>query len=852
MRSFLGFSVYFIHFVENYAKHAAPLHDMTHDTFDWDKSTWVRDYESDFNNFKERLSTSMDVIFPDFALEWIVLPDASDLAVGWIILQLRPMADTSLRAEPISIGSEKLSPVARRWPINEKEGYALVRSVRSNSNLLATKPFLIASDHWNLSYIETNPSAKVQRYLLALQEFPVKGCLMIDGKDNTAADFLSRMQSNATELELPLNAAYSRAECNYYTAASNGLFGKSVREKALLDLHSTSLLIQPVESTQYSSLCAMQTLPDPSNTSNIVYPTYVRAPLIQYSPEAKDKIFTNCHGGSAGCWGVAKTYAKINRIYPGNGMSFKDIRRRVDECPECQKYRRITPGMVHEPILRVIHTDNPFTTVSIDGIPMTPTDNSGNTTINIVKNMGTHMVSYIASKQGSAAAAADALLLTRLRQGHFNTIISDPGSDFTSNIVKSFNNYIDAEHRLTLVERPQASGIERDVAEAKRFIISLAACKRFEMRWSEPVILAVAEFLVNSDYEQPSHIAPYEMLFGRKDTDLFRIFSKSLSDLSPTAAKESYVKHLVADISEIRKTYLEHLRTRVSTETAPNASNPQNQYQPGDLVFKTITKRQKTQTLQALRLGPYSVVKQSANDLTIKSLITDAMQTIDVTRAILFVGSIEVATDLASRDDAQVIISSIGGWRGNPSARSTCMFQLTFEDTTTVWKVFSADIERTTILEQFCSSRPMLKPLLLSAALAKKQVSTTNKTKPLVTSVGTKAFLDLRWLSHTLYQFKELDLPDKYNTSYYLPILVTKATQKVIHILCQLLDTTLAIDQSDYTMYVCSTETLLRPYIVINKALMETHPSIRTLDLPDNWNQILENPQNYRHLFDPY
>ncbi len=72
-------------------------------------------------------------------------------------------------------------------------------------------------------------------------------------------------------------------------------------------------------------------------------------------------------------------------------------------------------------------------------------------------------------------------------------------------------------------------------------------------------------------------------------------------------------------------------------------------------MFKTITKRQKTQTLQALRLGPYSVVKQSANDLTIKSLITDAMQTIDVTRAILFVGSIEVATDLASRDDAQVI-----------------------------------------------------------------------------------------------------------------------------------------------------------------------------------------------------
>ena len=73
----------------------------------------------------------MDVIYPDFSLEWILMTDASDTACGWILLQMRPMDDGSVRAEPIAIGSEKFSsPSERRWPINEKEAYALLRGSR--------------------------------------------------------------------------------------------------------------------------------------------------------------------------------------------------------------------------------------------------------------------------------------------------------------------------------------------------------------------------------------------------------------------------------------------------------------------------------------------------------------------------------------------------------------------------------------------------------------------------------------------------------------------------------------------------------------------------------------------------
>ena len=50
VKSFLGFSVYFIHFVENYAQYASPLYEMTKDDFSWDKTTWKEDYEKAFQN----------------------------------------------------------------------------------------------------------------------------------------------------------------------------------------------------------------------------------------------------------------------------------------------------------------------------------------------------------------------------------------------------------------------------------------------------------------------------------------------------------------------------------------------------------------------------------------------------------------------------------------------------------------------------------------------------------------------------------------------------------------------------------------------------------------------------------
>ena len=201
IKSFLGFSVNFSSFTENYAALAAPLHDMTRTLFDWNKDAWTRDYKADFERFKAALIASMDLIFPDFSLTWILMTDASDYAVGWVLIQLRPTPN-GIVTEVISVGSEKFSTSAElQWPINEKEAYGVLRGVEANSRLLYRKDFYIATDHWNLTYQENNTSKKLSRYLLVISQFPCRGQLPLKG-DINPADYMSRRDPKDSQQEI--------------------------------------------------------------------------------------------------------------------------------------------------------------------------------------------------------------------------------------------------------------------------------------------------------------------------------------------------------------------------------------------------------------------------------------------------------------------------------------------------------------------------------------------------------------------------------------------------------------------------------------------------------------------------
>jgi hypothetical protein len=89
MQRFLGAAMYFRPFIYKFSEKTACLNDMVKKTFQWrDETTWAEDYKGVFESFKGDILNSFTLVHPDYALEWYLYVDASDIAVGGVLIQV--------------------------------------------------------------------------------------------------------------------------------------------------------------------------------------------------------------------------------------------------------------------------------------------------------------------------------------------------------------------------------------------------------------------------------------------------------------------------------------------------------------------------------------------------------------------------------------------------------------------------------------------------------------------------------------------------------------------------------------------------------------------------------------------
>ena len=113
--------------------------------------------------------------------------DASDYGLGGYLFQV-----VEGKEIPIAFVSKMLSDVEMRWNTTEKESYAIVFSFKKLEYLIRDRTFTLRTDHKNLTYIDTESSAKVRRWKLCVQEYDFF-IEHISGKDNIVADGFSRL-----------------------------------------------------------------------------------------------------------------------------------------------------------------------------------------------------------------------------------------------------------------------------------------------------------------------------------------------------------------------------------------------------------------------------------------------------------------------------------------------------------------------------------------------------------------------------------------------------------------------------------------------------------------------------------
>jgi hypothetical protein len=150
MQSFLGLCNYYRRFIEGYSKIAAPLTDLTH------KDTpflWTSQTTEAFEDLKRRMTEAPVLCIPDPELPFTVTTDASDFAVGAVLMQ-----DKGQGPQPVAFTSRKMNSHERNYAAHEKETLAIMHALIKWRVYLEGRHFIIYTDYATLRHFPTQPN----------------------------------------------------------------------------------------------------------------------------------------------------------------------------------------------------------------------------------------------------------------------------------------------------------------------------------------------------------------------------------------------------------------------------------------------------------------------------------------------------------------------------------------------------------------------------------------------------------------------------------------------------------------------------------------------------------------------
>ncbi len=173
---------YYRKFIKNFTKIVAPLTNLlkkSSGAYDWDKVCGKT-----FETLKGILVKAPMLKLPNFDKDFEIHSDASDFAIGGILLQ-----DGRL----VAFESKKLSETKRKWPTHEKEMWAMIHCLKTWGHYIGSKDVVVWTDNVTLKYFVTQP--KLQSKQMRWQDTLVLFNVDIwhkPGKENVVPDALSR------------------------------------------------------------------------------------------------------------------------------------------------------------------------------------------------------------------------------------------------------------------------------------------------------------------------------------------------------------------------------------------------------------------------------------------------------------------------------------------------------------------------------------------------------------------------------------------------------------------------------------------------------------------------------------
>ncbi|CAN6453582.1 unnamed protein product [Victoria cruziana] len=201
VRSFLGHASFYRRFIQDFSKISRPLCELLAKDV-----TFVFSEEClrSFNLLKEALVSAPILRAPDWNLDFEIMCDASDYAIGAILGQ-------RVDKKPVVIyyASKSLVDAQLNYTTTEKEMLAVVFALEKFRSYILGSRVIIYTDHAALKYLMSKKDSKPRliRWILLLQEFDLE-IKDKKGSENVVADHLSRVLVEVERDQLPVSDTF--------------------------------------------------------------------------------------------------------------------------------------------------------------------------------------------------------------------------------------------------------------------------------------------------------------------------------------------------------------------------------------------------------------------------------------------------------------------------------------------------------------------------------------------------------------------------------------------------------------------------------------------------------------------
>ena len=312
-------------------------------------------------------------------------------------------------------------------------------------------------------------------------------------------------------------------------------------------------------------------------------------------------LVTMAHDKS-GHFSVSKTKAILNNKFTWPGIS-KDVNDHILSCTTCKEFNKHTHKAAPFHTRPVI--TEPFDEIALDLIGPLPRSRHGNRFALTAICMASRWPEVYPLKNAKAESIVEGLIEFLTRNGIPSKLLTDQGSQFTSEVMAQTCQRLGITHITTVPYRPQGNGILERFHGTLKPLLAKATSNKID--WVQFLPLALSA--IRAVPCRSTGFSPSELVFGRNSRNVLDIVYEGLTNTTYSEVDiPTWVEQLNDKLEILRDSAsLTNTIARQNQNAYSKRSRSTRTYKPGDLVFTRIPGCRAN--LQASWEGPFKIVK---------------------------------------------------------------------------------------------------------------------------------------------------------------------------------------------------------------------------------------------------